>query len=73
MVFGMHSSIMFMKALFHLFQLLLMSEYAWRNDDKGDHAMSLLALLHKLATWRDQDRSELICIPKYFTNEMVKF
>ena len=33
--------------------------------------MSLLALLHKLATWGDQDRSKLICIPKYFTNETV--
>ena len=33
--------------------------------------MSLLALLHKLATWGDQDRSELICIPRYFTNETV--
>ena len=31
--------------------------------------MSLLALLHRLAAWGDQARSELIRIPKYFTNE----
>ena len=32
--------------------------------------MSLLSLLHNLATWGDQNRSELICIPN-ITNETV--